>query len=287
MTDATDPSELIRRGQAAARIGARDQARRYLCRAVELAPGRADGWLALAAVEDDPEEKIACLQTVLSLDPENDEALLGLEMLRELQASPAAAQQPGDEMEAVIAEASRRLEQAVGPASDGKTPLDDDVLYCANHPGVETVLRCNRCGKPICTRCAVPTPVGYRCRECVGQQRAVYFTGGPVDYVVGGVISAVLGGIASTVATMLRAGFFGLFFAFILGPAVGVGIAEVVRWAVRRRRTPYLWLAVAIGMIVGSLPAILLLLLGLNLYSILTVGLFLALAISAASARLR
>jgi len=287
MTDSTDPSELIRRGQAAARIGAREQARGYLRRAVELAPGRADGWLALAGVEDDPQEKIACLQTVLTLDPENDEAQLGLEMLRERQASPAAAQQPADEMEAVIAEASRRLDQAVGPAPDGQTPPDDTVLYCANHPTAETVLRCNRCGKPICTRCAVPTPVGYRCRECVGQQRAVYFTGGPVDYVIGGVISAVLGGLATLVTTMLRAGFFGLFFAFILGPAVGVGIAEVVRWAVRKRRTPYLWLSVAAGIFIGSLPALALLLLGFNLTSVLTVGLFLALAMSAASARLR
>ena len=35
--------------------------------------------------------------------------------------------------------------------------------YCANHPGVETSLRCNKCGKPICAKCAVRTPTGYRC----------------------------------------------------------------------------------------------------------------------------
>jgi hypothetical protein len=97
----------------------------------------------------------------------------------------------------------------------------------------------------------------------------------------------VLGGIASTVATMLRAGFFGLFFAFILGPAAGVGIAEVVRRAVRRRRTEYLWLAVGIGTILGALPALALALLTFNLWAIGTTGLFLALAVSAAAARLR
>ncbi len=42
--------------------------------------------------------------------------------------------------------------------------------YCANHPGVETSLRCNKCGKPICAKCAVRTPTGYRCKECVRGQ---------------------------------------------------------------------------------------------------------------------
>ena len=35
--------------------------------------------------------------------------------------------------------------------------------YCANHPTVETTLRCNKCGKPICAKCAIRTPTGYRC----------------------------------------------------------------------------------------------------------------------------
>ena len=120
----------------------------------------------------------------------------------------------------------------MGPPPPDEAPLDDGALYCANHPNRETVLRCNRCSKPICTSCAVQTPVGYRCRECVGQQQAVYFTGGAVDYVIGGAIALVLGGVASYLMTLLGA----WFIALILGPAVGIGIAELVRLAVRRRR---------------------------------------------------
>ncbi|MBM4465197.1 MAG: hypothetical protein FJ014_06560, partial [Chloroflexi bacterium] len=37
--------------------------------------------------------------------------------------------------------------------------VDDEVIYCSFHPTVETRLRCNRCGAPICPRCAVQTPV--------------------------------------------------------------------------------------------------------------------------------
>lgn len=194
-----------------------------------------------------------------------------------------AASDP-DDLEQVIAEASRRLEESAGPAPAGITPLDDGLLYCANHPTVQTLLRCNRCGKPICTRCAVQTPVGYRCKQCVGQQRAVYYTGGASDYLIGGLIAAVLGGLASVIIAMLRGAWF---FGLILGPTVGIGIAEVVRWAVRRRRSQHLWLAVGGGMLLGSLPALILLFVGFSLWSLLTLGLFLFLAVGAAAARLR
>jgi hypothetical protein len=194
-----------------------------------------------------------------------------------------AASDP-DDLEQVIAEASRRLEQTTGPAPAGQAPPDDVVLYCANHPNVQTLLRCNRCGKPICTRCAVQTPVGYRCKQCVGQQRAVYYTGGASDYLIGGLIAAILGGLASLVVSMLGGVWF---FGLILGPTVGIAIAEVVRWAVRRRRSQRLWLVVGGGILLGSLPALILFLFHFSLWSLLTIGLFLFLAVGAATARLR
>jgi hypothetical protein len=235
-------------------------------------------WLALAGVEDDPAQKRICFETVLSLDADNDEAQLGLEML---DPDGPAAMTPGDEMEAIIAAASRRLEEAVGPPPPGEVPLDDQVLYCANHPKVETMLRCNRCGKPICSRCAVGTPVGYRCKQCLGQQQAVFYSGGAMDYVIGGAIALVLGGIAAYVMALLGV----WFFALILGPTLGVAIAEAVRFAVRRRRSRYLWLVVAGGMVVGALPA---LVVGLvSMWGLLSLGLFLVLAVGAAGARLR
>ena len=75
------------------------------------------------------------------------------------------------------------------------------------------------------------------------------------------------------------------FFALILGPAVGIGIAELVRLAVRRRRSRYLWIVVAAGMLVGSLPALLLAF--FSPWSLVALGLFLLLAVGAAAARLR
>ena len=52
-----------------------------------------------------------------------------------------------------------------------------EPMYCVNHPDVETYLRCNKCGRPICPKCAVRTPVGYRCRDCVQAHQQVFYAG--------------------------------------------------------------------------------------------------------------
>ena len=288
MVDARNPTELLQRGQAAARVGRRAEAREDLGQAVEIDPGYVEAWLALAGVVDDPHEKKDCFEQVLSLDPDHVEAKLGLELLQpSLEASEPHDHTPGDvredELEAVIAQASMQLAEAVGTAPADETHPDDEVLYCAIHPNRETVLRCNRCSKPICTQCAVQTPVGYRCKECVGRQQSTFYTGGAVDYVIAAAIALILGGLATFLMTMLRS----WFIAIILGPALGIGIAEAVRLAVRRRRSRYLAAVVGVCVVVASLPALLLSLAGGNLWGLLTLGLFLVLAVGAAVARLR
>ena len=67
------------------------------------------------------------------------------------------------------------------------------ALHCANHPDRETMLRCNKCDKPICYECAVRTPVGYRCKECVREQQNVYYNAEKSDVLIGGVVALVLG----------------------------------------------------------------------------------------------
>jgi hypothetical protein len=67
------------------------------------------------------------------------------------------------------------------------------TLYCANHPQTETTLRCNRCEKPICTKCAVLTPTGYRCKECVKSQQKTFDTAQLIDYPLAFIVA---GGLA-------------------------------------------------------------------------------------------
>ncbi len=128
------------------------------------------------------------------------------------------------------------------------------TLYCANHPNRETLLRCNRCGKPICSQCAIKTPVGYRCRECVRGQQKVYETAIPRDYPLAFVTAGVLSWLGSFASVL---GFFTIFVA----PIVGVLIALAVGWVTKRRRSAALFKLSALAAGLGSLPRIILMIL--------------------------
>jgi hypothetical protein len=84
---------------------------------------------------------------------------------------------------------------------------------CADHPDVETRLRCSRCGKPICPRCAVRTPVGMRCPDCGGTRSSV--AASPTQTLV-----AAGAGLAVAAAAGIGWGFFpewGFYWALLLG----------------------------------------------------------------------
>lgn len=108
---------------------------------------------------------------------------------------------------------------------------ETETLYCYNHPQRETMLRCNRCERPICNSCAVLTPTGYRCVECVRGQQKIFNTARPLDYVLAVVVAFALSLLGSFIARFIG------FFIFFVAPIVGIIIAEVVRLVVNRRRS--------------------------------------------------
>lgn len=126
-----------------------------------------------------------------------------------------------------------------------------ETMYCANHPRVETSLRCSQCNKPICAKCAVLTPTGYKCKECIKGQQQIFDTTVWVDYPLALITSLVLSTIASLITQSLG------FFIILLAPLAGTVIAEGVRFVTRHHRSPALyWTAVA-GSVLGCLPEIL------------------------------
>jgi hypothetical protein len=123
-----------------------------------------------------------------------------------------------------------------------------EVLFCANHPQTPTSLRCNRCEKPICPKCAVQTPTGYRCKECVHGQQKIFDTAQWYDYPSAFLTIAVLTYLGSLIVD--RVGFFTI----LLAPVAGLVIAEASRSIVRRRRSRRLTRLAVLAVIVGCLP---------------------------------
>ncbi|MCP4536953.1 MAG: hypothetical protein GY832_07380 [Chloroflexi bacterium] len=169
-----------------------------------------------------------------------------------------------------------------------------EPLYCVNHSTTETYLRCNRCGQPICPKCAVQTPVGYRCRDCINVQQKVFYADfRPADYVIAAIVTLPLALIAGWILPRLG------WYTIILGPITGGGIAEVARWAIRRRRGRHTWIVVCACIVVGALPQLLLSLLFIvgspemivsafgSILRLLWFGVYLVTAAGAAYARLR
>jgi len=131
--------------------------------------------------------------------------------------------------------------------------------YCANHPNRETLLRCNRCERPICTECAALTETGYRCKDCLRGQQKIFETAQWTDYPLGIIVAGVLAFIGS-----LLAGFLG-FFTLFIAPVAGVIIAEAVRWVTKKRRSRILYRATTLGAVAGALVLPLVSVLGLLL----------------------
>lgn len=133
------------------------------------------------------------------------------------------------------------------------------ILYCANHPHVETGLRCNNCNKPICAQCAIKTPTGYRCKECVQGQQKIFDTAQWQDYIIAIIIGfslSLFGGWLVTFLSRLASLFAGIL-VILLTPTYGFAMAELIRRAISRRRSKRLFQITAISVAIGSIPFLL------------------------------
>ncbi len=126
---------------------------------------------------------------------------------------------------------------------------EPETLRCATHPDVETTLRCGKCGKPICPRCMVQTPVGARCPDCARlyklptyQVSTIYYLRAAGTALGTAVVIGIIWGIIESFLPFR-------FFTLIIGAGIGYAIGELVSRSVNRKRGP--WLAV-----IGSLGVV-------------------------------
>jgi len=154
-------------------------------------------------------------------------------------------------------------------------------MKCATHPGVETNLRCGKCGKPICPKCMVQTPVGARCRDCAKLYKLPTYRVSAKYYLRA--ISTALGmAIVCGVVWGVVRGFVPFFFLnLLLAPGAGYAIGEVVSISVNRKRGKGLAMVAGIAVAISYLVSLL-----FGLFHIIDL-LALALGIFVAVTRLR
>lgn len=246
--------DLLRRGMAAARAGDHDDARFYLEEAARRNPDRADVWVELAGVVDDLETKRAHFERALQLSPANEQARLGLQ----------------------------RVSEKLGKLVEEARPAE--TLYCHWHPDRETLLRCNKCGRPICTQCAIRHPVGLRCKECAQVVRSPVYTVSPVELGLAGLVGLALSVGAGFVMRFI-AGYW--FVSWIIGPVVGGFVAEVMSRVIRYKRGLAMQVLAGLCLALGVVIVSLWLFRGLGLLFNLGILIYLVFAVGAAAARLR
>ena len=160
-------------------------------------------------------------------------------------------------------------------------------MRCATHPEVETNLRCGKCGKPICPKCLVQTPVGARCPDCAKLYKLPTYRVSARYYLraIGTTLGmAIVCGIAWGVIRIFVPFFY---LNLLLAPGAGYAIGEVVSLSVNRKRGRGLASLAGIGVAISYLVSILLPVgLHFGLFNILDL-LALALGIFVAVTRLR
>ena len=164
---------------------------------------------------------------------------------------------------------------------------ETSLTYCYVHPNRETSLRCKRCDRYICTSCAVSTPTGYICKDCMRERQKSFDTAVWYDFASGFIVAGLLSGIASFLVTLIGGiGFFGFLLVFLGSSAAGGIIAEAVRAVTRRRRSRALFMTVGAGIIFGALPILLVQLLSANVFGIIFQAIYLVIAVPLVYARL-
>ncbi len=153
-------------------------------------------------------------------------------------------------------------------------------MKCDTHPDVETSLRCGKCGRPICPRCMVETPVGARCRQCARLYRLPTFRVSRRHYLLAGAVgfglALVSGLIWGIIARVLP------FFYTNLLIAAGIGWVqgELISITVNRKRGTGLAIVAALAVVLSYLVAVISPWgFGLSLFDLLALSLGILLAV--------
>ena len=124
------------------------------------------------------------------------------------------------------------------------------TLYCYRHPDRETWVRCGRCDRPICTKCAMLGPVGMRCKQCGKLKHDPLTSFTPVQLALASGVALGGGLVGGVIAAQIG------FFLILLGPLIGGFITEAVFRVVGFKHGPVVQAIVYGGIALGALGGV-------------------------------
>jgi hypothetical protein len=130
-------------------------------------------------------------------------------------------------------------------STDFTTEDPEAPLYCANHPNEETYVRCSRCEKPICARCRVRTPVGFRCFDCANLQVLPTYAVSADFYLKSAILGFAVAGLAGVLMGLFPA------FEFWAALLMGIVIPEAVTRGANMKRGPGLQMVAVAAVLFG------------------------------------
>ena len=130
-------------------------------------------------------------------------------------------------------------------------------MQCATHPNVETNLRCGKCGKPICPKCLVQTPVGARCPDCARLYKLPTFRVTTQYYLRAAGTALGIAIICGFAWGAIRGVMPFFYLNFLLAAGVGYAVGEVVSLSVNRKRGTGLAIVAGTGVVISYLVSIL------------------------------
>lgn len=242
---------LLRQANKVADSGKKVAAEQLYRQLLDEAPDVAEVWYGLAQVLNDPAEQKEAYKKATSLEPDFAPAVRALAELRG-EPVPTWAIEP-EKPEEEEAEPEPMVETAV-PANGPEKAEEDYELACYRHPNRTTSLRCYNCGKPICSSCAIKTPVGYSCPDCIREKEDIFFNATTLDYVIAPAIGLVLSLIAGYLVSRfaIGGGFFMYFILLFVGGIVGRFIGQLSKQAIGRRRGRYLPQVMVAMLVLGT-----------------------------------
>jgi len=130
----------------------------------------------------------------------------------------------------------------------GHEPVDADAaMYCYRHPDRETRVRCGRCDRPICTRCAMQGPVGFRCKQCGTLAYDPMTSLRPTQALLGLLVATGLAAVVGFIAWQI--GLIGIIIGFFAGGVIAESVIRVIGY----KRGPYIVAVVVVGIVAGIL----------------------------------